>query len=382
MKEISIDELNILMNKQKGLCVSIFMPTFRAGAESQQNQIRLRNLLRGAEEKLISCGLRQQEAKALLEPVQGLIGNVMFWRKQSDGLAIFLSSDVFRYYLLPEDFDELIVVANRFHIEPLLPLLSSDYRFYLLTLSQNEVRLFEGTNRGLIEVTSDAIPKNINEALQYDEPEKQIRFHKGASRGSDRSSMISGHGAELDDTKENLLKYFRMIDKGLREVLRDEQAPLILAGVEYQFPIYKEANTYPYLVDEGIAGNPKGLSMDQLHRQARAIIGPHFQKAENDAIAQYKRSQGTGLTSKDIKEIIEGAYHGRVKALFIAKGYQQWGSFNLDYGDLKLHDKMEVGSEGLPGLAAVQTFLNGGTVFILPLEKMPDETQMAAVFRY
>jgi len=96
MNVFSQDELKALMGKHQGLCVSIFMPTYRTGAESQQNPIRFRNLLRTAEEKLLAAGLRPQEVKGLLEPAQALPGNVLFWRRQSDGLALFLSADLFR----------------------------------------------------------------------------------------------------------------------------------------------------------------------------------------------------------------------------------------------------------------------------------------------
>jgi hypothetical protein len=121
MKSISKDEMKVLMNTQNPPCISLFMPTYRAGAEIQQNQIRLRNLLRQAEEELLAKGLRASEVKKLLEPLQGLLGNVIFWRQQSDGLAVFLSVDVFNYYCLPIHFDEFLVVTERFHVKPLLP---------------------------------------------------------------------------------------------------------------------------------------------------------------------------------------------------------------------------------------------------------------------
>ena len=382
MKTFSKDELKSLMAKQEGFCISIFMPTYRAGAPAQQNQIRLRNMLRVAEEKLLAGGCRPQEAKTLLEPLQGLIGNVIFWRHQSDGLAIFLSSGTFSYYCLPVNFDELIVVADRFHIKPLLQVLSGDTRFYVLTLSQNEIHLFEGTKQDLREIEIDTVPRSLAEALQYDELEKQVRFHRGAQRGGERSSMISGHGADLDDNKENISKYFRQIDKGLHDFMRDEKIPLVLAGVDYLFPIYKEVNTYNHLMNEGITGNPKGMSMEHLHKQAWSVVDPYFQKDENDAIAQYRQSSGTGLTSKDIREIIPAAYHGRVGLLFILKGYRQWGLFNPGSNKVLLYEKLEAGSEGLHDFAAIQTFLNGGAVFILSPEKMPDESPLAAVFRY
>jgi len=382
MKTISKDELKTLITKQEGYCISLFMPTYRAGVEAQQNQIRLRNLLRKAEEKLLAGGCRPQEYRTMLEPVHGLIGNVNFWKQQSDGLAVFISSGLFCYYCLPANFEEFIVVADRFYIHPLLRLLRGDTRFHILTLSQNEIHLFEGTKQGIREIEIDTIPKSLTETLQYDEPIKQIRFHRGTPRGGERASMVSGHGADVEDNKENILKYFRQIDKGLHDLLRDERTPLVLAGVDYLFPIYKEANTYAYLMDNGITGNPKGMSIEQLHRQAWSIVGPHFQKDENEAIAQYRQSSGTGLTSRDIREIVPAAHHGRVGLLFMTKEHQQWGIFDSVTDAVCLHDKMEADSEGLPDLAAIQTFLNGGVVFVLPPEKMPDEVPMAAIFRY
>jgi hypothetical protein len=382
MSALSRDELKTLMGKHQGLCISIFMPTFRAGVESQQNQIRFKNLLRRAEEKLLAQGMRPQEIKILLEPAQALPGNVLFWRRQSDGLALFLSTDLFRSFCLPEAFDEQITVADYFHIKPLLPLFGGEKRFYILALSQKEIRLLEGTGQNIQEIELESVPKSLAEALGYDESGKQVRFRAGTAGGGDHSAMVSGHGAEIDDTKENLLKYFRLIDRGLHELLRDERTPLILAGVEYLFPIYREANTYPRLIEEGIPGNPQGISPETLHRSALKVVSPYFQKAGHEAVEQYRQSSGTGLTSANLGEIVPAAVNGRVGILFVASGRQQWGTFHGESGEVERHEKMGTASEDLLEIAAIQTFLNGGAVFILPPEKMPDTGDLAALFRY
>jgi hypothetical protein len=117
MNTLNRDDLRTLMGKHKGLCVSIFMPTHRAGTETQQDPIRFKNLLREAEERLLASGLGTPEAHELLKPAQRLLWDVHFWRHQSDGLALFLSPEVFRCYRLPFDFEELVVVTDRFHIK-------------------------------------------------------------------------------------------------------------------------------------------------------------------------------------------------------------------------------------------------------------------------
>ena len=54
------------------------MPLIRKGTEIQQNQIRYRNLLRDAEDRLLSSELRPSEIKDRLAPAQEMSGNIPF----------------------------------------------------------------------------------------------------------------------------------------------------------------------------------------------------------------------------------------------------------------------------------------------------------------
>jgi hypothetical protein len=68
--------------------------------------------------------------------------------------------------------------------------------------------------------------------------------------------------------------------------------------------------------------------------------------------------------------------------LFVAVGVQQWGSFNPETSTIDLHPEAQPGDEDLLNAAAIQTLLNGGTVYAVEPEKVPDEAPLAAVFRY
>jgi hypothetical protein len=166
MQLLTRQELKTLFEQRGEACVSLYMTTHRAGADVQQDPIRLKNLLREAEVTLNTMGLRSPEAGELLEPAQDLLGDSEFWQHQSEGLALFLSSRSFNAYRLPFEFEELVVVTNRFHVKPLLPLLSGDGRFYVLALSQNEVRLLQGTRYSVDEIELEDVPKSLVEALR------------------------------------------------------------------------------------------------------------------------------------------------------------------------------------------------------------------------
>ena len=120
---LSIDDVRALTDKTGGIAVTIFMPTQQAGREVQQNDIRLRNLLKTAEGKLLEAGMRGPEARELLKPAVELLENRPFWQHQSLGLALFVASDIFRSYRLPVSFDEEVTVNAHFHIKPVLPAL-------------------------------------------------------------------------------------------------------------------------------------------------------------------------------------------------------------------------------------------------------------------
>jgi len=55
---------------------------------------------------------------------------------------------------------------------------------------------------------------------------------------------------------------------------------------------------------------------------------------------------------------------------------------SLDEARRRLDEKIEAGNEDILDFAAIQTFLNGATVFALSPERMPDGASLAAVFRY
>jgi hypothetical protein len=383
MNLLTKEELRALMEKPEGWCVSLYMPTHRAYPENKQDPIRFKNLLRKAEERLKAAGLRSPEAKEFLKPARPLLKDTLFWQFQSDGFAAFLHAGGGSHYRLPLKCEELAVVADRFHIKPLLPLFADAGHFFLLALSQNEVRLFHCSRFSASELEMEGVPKSLDEALRYDEPEKQLQFHTRApAAGGTRAALFHGHGGGTEEAKKNILRYFQLVDQGLRRILREEQAPLVLAGVDYLFPIYREANRYPHLADAGIPGNPEGGKTEELHGQAWKIVEPLFLKAQKAALAQYEQREGTGRTSQDLGAIISAAFEGRIDTLFVAEGIQQWGVYDPRLRTVHLHAEALPGDEDLLDLAAVHTFLNRGTVYPLKPQEVPGGGVAAVIFRY
>jgi Bacterial archaeo-eukaryotic release factor family 7 len=384
----SIGELRALSERHNGPCISMFLPTHRSGMETQQDQLRLRNHIRAAENRLLLDHLRTTQVEHLLQPIQALLEDESFWLHPGDGLALFRSPDTFRTYWLPSSFQEQVVVTDHFYLKPLLPFLSKDERFSILALSQNEVRLLQATHYSIRKVDLPAVvPRSLAEALTYDEPENELlprSSSSGVSRGKGgrRATIFHGQGVGIDDARADLLRYVQQVDRGLHELLRDEKAPLVLACVESLFPLYREVNTYPHLLDQAVPGNPDKLSAETLRRQAWAIMEPYLLLAREQAAARYREYIETGRASHNVREIIAAAFHGQVESLFIAIDQEQWGTFHPATNTYHVHRVARYHDDDLLDIAATQTLLHSGSVYAVGQAQVPGGELVAAVFRY
>jgi hypothetical protein len=355
------------------------MPAHRAGPPIQQDPIRLKNLLREAERRLFERGMRAREAAALLEPARAVLEQSSFWRHQGEGLAVFLAPSLTRAYRLPVAVEERVMVNERFHLKPLVRLLSGDGRFYLLALTLQGVRLFEGTRHTLAAVEVPGAPASVEEALGYDTPERQLQARTGPVTG--QGAIVHGHTRGQEDLKKDIQQYFHRVDAAVTPVLRDERAPLVLAGVDYLIPLYRNANRYGHLIDDAVTGNPDGLGRDDLHRQAWSRVEPVFRRDEQEAEARYRELAGTGRTSTDLAAALAAAHGGRVESLFVSQA-EVWGRFDPASGQVDVHARPEPGDDDLLDAAATQTLITRGTVYLKAPGAVPGGGPVAAVLRY
>jgi hypothetical protein len=385
---VSPGALRQLAETRGATCVSLYMPTHPEGPEVQQDPIRLKNLLAEAERRLLAAGMRTPDVQALLAPAAELVAPHNFWQRQGEALAIFLAPNLFRDYRLPFGAKELLITGNHFHLKPLLPFLRPDGVFYILALSQNRVRLLQATRHTVAEVDLANVPRNLADALRYDDKEKQTQIYAAmraaSGPGGERRLVLMGRGADTVDPKSDILRYFHQIDEGLREWLGPSQAPLVLAGVEYLLPIYHEANSYPHLLDAGLQGNPDELRPEELHARAWDNVRPVIVQVREHAVERFRQLHGAGTARASIvvEEVAAAAAFGRVETLFVDIDAQRWGRFDAATGSAEAHDVPEAGDEDLLDLAAVQTYLNGGAVYALTRDRMPIAVEVAAIYRY
>jgi hypothetical protein len=378
---ITMENLEALLDRGPGWHVSLYMPAHRAGRETEQDPIRLKNLLSEAERRLLDKQMRRPDVLSLLRPVQELLDDPSFWRRQSDGLALFVSPELAFSYRLPLRFEELVVISNRFHLKPMLRYFANDGHFYVLALSQSEVRLLEGTRHSVDEIDLEGMPPSLAETISF---EKHLQYHSSTGAGAPgqgRAGAFFGHDMS-DEAKGQILRWFRRVTEALPAVFRDVRAPIVLAGVDYLLPLFREASALPQIVEKGVAGNPEELKAETLHAKAWPVVQPLFATAQQEAAAQVGELSAVGRATSDVAEAVIAAHHGRVEALFVAVDVQAWGTFDPAVLGVSEHTEPEPGDEDLLDLAAVRTLLTRGAVFAVAPDEVPGGGALAAVLRW
>ncbi len=388
------NELERLAELENDLCISIYMPTHRFRSDWSQNTTRFKNLLRDVRNQLRDQDYRETSIDEILEDARQLLDRPGFWRGLSEGLAAFVTADTSEFYRLPLSFDEVAIAEDRFHLKPLFPLIAANKRYYLLALSQNDVRLYQGTQQAISEVEAAEIPSDIVSAIQqYEEPPEQgLQSHtQGQSPSPDGRSTDQRHhgqGSSEDlsrEPKDQLKRFFRRIEESVSDYIGGEKIPLVLAGVSEYLPIYKQENSYPFLIDSDIvAGNPEPLSAQELHRKGWEVVESVLHERQQQELERFEDLiyQNGDLASDDFHEIIPACAYSRVDTLFVPMGQYRWGRFNPETNTVEVHESQQPGDGDLLNYAALQSFLSGANVHVLRPETMPGGRSVAAIFRY
>lgn len=365
-------------------CISIFLPTHRSGqaVNEHQDQILFKNQLSGIEKEMKERGFGEEETKVFLQPAKKLLNDSEFWRYQTESLAVFLGRNFIRTYNLPLHLEPFYYFSHEFFLKPLMPLFVGDGNFYLLTLNFHEVKFYKG-NRDVIEEVrlKNLLPQQVEEVVGFDYQQKFLGFHSGTGRGS--QAIFHGHADWQEDEKDEILSFFRAIDKGISGVLESETAPLVVACLDYLFPIYKEANTYGAMFSEHLSGNPEYLQSADLHRRTWKLLAFHFDKERQKKVDMLNQFRDTERTSTDIREVIPAAVGGRIDSLFLSKDEEIWGVYDSRSAEVRVHEGQHLSNTSLTNLAAIHVFLNGGQVYLENREAMPQSySALNALYRY
>ena len=382
MNLLANDYRDLILGTHEAPCLSVYQTTHRQFPDRQQDPIRFRNLV-----KALGDSLRQKypdrETDSLLAPFHALAEDAEFWNHNLDGLAVLGAQDLFRVYRLQRPVAELAVVADSFHTKPLLRIVQSADRFQILGLDRHQARLFEGNRDRIDEIAmAPGVPRTLDEAVQRDiEQDRSTRTHGRVEPGA-----MGRHGAgdaKNDAIDADTRNFFRQVDRAVLEHhSRPTGLPLLLAALPEHHALFREVSGNPNLIAAAIDVNPGVLTLDELRERAWQLIQPSYLQRLAGMTEAFGAAQAGQHGSGDLSDAARAAVEGRVATLLLEADRQIPGRIDAATGAVAFADLGDPGVDDLLDDLGEYVLRGGGEVVMVPAERMPTRTGLAASYRY
>lgn len=376
MRGVNPPVLRELACWSEGPCVSIYLPLDPKHPDIEADRLALKDLVGDSRRQLENTTtLRRPAIDELLAPSEALLAADR-WPLGSRGYGLFSAMGRSTQVHLDVDVPPMAVVADRFVVAPLVAALPGPDRFFVLAVSQNRVRFLRGDRDGLIDVAVPGLPKSRADALWYEHHERHLGAHGGSHQGVDRIvGTLHGSASDRELRKQQLPRFFRVVDDALRNVLHDEKAPLVVVGVDFELAIYREVNNYAHLAATIDTGNPERLEKAELHSRvwpaaARALDAPRLELVDRVS------SSRTQLTT--VPTILDACRAGRVAALLVQPSRLLWG--RLDGFDAQAERR--AGDIELVSATICAALDQGAAIYPAWPSELPGDASIAAVARY
>lgn len=362
--------------------LSLYFPTEVRGPTAQHNKAELKALIRQAESQL------DDDPDRLLDRARTFLDDPATWSDLDAGLALFIAPGFSERLTLPHDPGRHAVVQRGFYLRPLLPLLSADGRFYVLTIDPLEPRLYLGDRRRLAPVEDADLGDTLRDIIGRTELPADVGYHPtgpAATTGGAATPKYHSLGESPSDYKQTELDLFaHRLAKAIDQHLASARDPLVLVGDPGLLGAYRKHSSYRRLCTEAIDKNPSHLAEETLHALALAVAAPELDGARREAIERFESLAGRGedRASAKLQEIVPAAHHGRVEVLLVAPDGEAWGQLSPAGELLELHRERQASSADLIDRAIAACLRNGGKVLPLDPGAAADGGPLRAILRY
>ncbi|MFB4315582.1 hypothetical protein [Actinomadura sp. 21ATH] len=285
--------------------VSVLMPTGRRAPENRQDPIRLRNLLAEVRHRLrddsrVAPDTADDVVRGLERAAGGLDP-----RHAADGLVLFAAPGGEHHaFTIDQPVDERVIVDTGFATRDLVAAYSRTPRYWLLVLSDQQTRLWDGVGGELTEIVRDGFPVVPEE---YEE--------EGEGR-------LSRRGQHADERRPRLM---RDVQARLDRVLARDRRPVVVAGVTRLQACFDELAGPRVTVAGRIDGSYERASASTLAELARPVLQAYDDLREVAVLAELEAARGFQRYAAGLQEVARLVDGGRGEHLVVERGYYSPG---------------------------------------------------------
>lgn len=344
--------------------VTITLPTHRTSPDNKQDPIRVKNLVTEATNRLLGEFARR-EVEPILSRLEALVNDIDY-RYTLDGLALFVNRDIGRMFMLPFTLPERVVVDETFWTRGLVFALNRTPRYWVLALSEQPTRLFEGVREHLQEITDEGFP------MTHTGP--------GGERGLPDDPAVN-RSAYRDERHR---QFFRQVSAALTPFITDDPLPLALVGVDRYLAFFREVSPHASAVITTLTGNHDTTPAHELGKLVWPLVEQNLAIRRAEALKALDAAVGAQKYASTLGEVWRFAHEGRVDVLLVEEDYHQAVQVASDGMTLT-----PVDDPALPGVLddAVDEIIavvldKGGRVVFVDNGALPQHQRIATILRY
>jgi peptide subunit release factor 1 (eRF1) len=195
--------------------------------------------------------------------------------------------------------------------------------------------------------------------------------------------MHYGHVEKQTEIDLDTQRFFRAVDRAIIEhYSKPSGLPLILATLPAHRSLFREVSHNSQLVDAYVDVHPDSLSIDELRERAWKVVEPHYVAQMAATIDAFGSARAHGLGEDDLKKVTAAVMSGRVATLLVEADRVIPGRIDAETGEITLAElslpDVDDLLDDLTELAAKM----GGQVVVVPADRMPTTSGIAAIYRF
>ena len=299
LKDEFLSTIKDMIRDRGNICVSIIVPTHRFGQNRVEDRDEIQSAVLAAEQAV------QYKAGNLMMKINDLYSQIDL-NKNKEGIGIFVSRHIQKIIKFPFNVTKKVVVNNFFHLHDLLYVVNYNIRYYLIDISKEDIRVYQGTLDHLQEITNADFPQRINlNRVEY----------KAAS--------------QLNEALEKA-------DKSLSKWLPSKTVPLIICGTEGNIATFKSISIHNDNLIGSISDKYTNVELDDLQILAWLQIKSFVDQQKLKLISDLEDRIDIGDAVCGVEEVWKASKESAGGTLLVEKDYGR-GVFVTKDGRLHVH---------------------------------------------
>lgn len=274
MNKATSKDIDTLTGTTAHNCITLYVPTHAGPTNQQTDAIVFKNVIKKLNKVLNAQELDNNQKAKIVADIDQALSHELLSRKDGS-LALFHDTETLRGYYIKDIIEPMVTAGPKFHILPLRVSKLTNVSFVIVSLSQETVDIFECTSTTINRLpTGSYQAESLYKELNLDEIIKTVQTHPSQKGSSSNSFGFHGQGAFKAQHKDLIKRYFREVDSNIAPIVNKTDLKVVLAGVEYLIPIYKEVTKIKHIQSESLQGNFQKTPDDELLAQAKKILEP------------------------------------------------------------------------------------------------------------